>query len=222
VCWFSTVSAALEIPAIAALPERTLTMFAVVWLCVEILAGLLPAVGSAALEAARYMRSEEFTQDASNTARAMPVYNDLLELLMHVADSTQISARYAGIEVTADGTIQTSQSVLAGYLGQAKSTVNARLRSLQQQGRIALCTGPAGTHVRLIEAELTRHDDRVRGTLGCPPAGTGDFLSNATEQTLEPAVNATNTVEFSRISAVFNLIRSRFWTPSDKHPPRPG
>jgi hypothetical protein len=145
VCWMSVVFAALEIPAVAVLPERILTVFAVAWLGVEILAGVLPVVGLAALETARDFAPEKFGLNKTDTQYALPGQNDLLGLLVQASGRSQRSRQYAGIEVADDGTIHTSQSVLSHYLGQAESTVHARLRCLQQEGRIALSTSPAGS-----------------------------------------------------------------------------
>jgi hypothetical protein len=250
VSWFVTVYAALEIAVVAALPQRFLTLLAAVWLGVEILAALLPVVGSATLEAGRVMRLQ-YLFTTSNNHNEWPRYDDLLELLTELGQWTPACLRRADIEVAADGTIRTSQSALGRCLGQAKSTINGRLRSLQNEGRIIVSTDATGTQIQLIGADNSDHmaasalspsrrsgpnafafgqSDRLEANEPCaqhrtrvsPALGKAIFPSNAGEQAPEPLSNASNAFEFCKRLLTFTLCRWQFRTGGVRQPPRPG
>ena len=78
VCWLTVVFAALEIPTIATLPARFLVFLSIIWLAVEVLAGLLPTAGLAISAAGRdaldaTVRSSQRTPRTSLRTRPLAI-----------------------------------------------------------------------------------------------------------------------------------------------------
>jgi hypothetical protein len=182
----------------------------------------------------------------------LPRCTDLLELLVHVGGRSRTSARYDGINIAADGTIHTSQSVLADCIGVAKSSVNARLHALQREGRINLWSNPGGTRIQLIErddadqvsygATVPAQRSIPRATLfgrslgpsakesglsgimsGFAGVGAAGLPPNAAVQATELVANAENANNnFVKLWQKWNVLRGKLWTRSENQPPRPG
>ena len=218
-CWLTVVFAALEIPAIAALPTRFIAFLAIIWLAVEVLAGLLPTVGSAVSVAGRdaiVRNRSSIPANASNELSNHPsaAYGGLMDLLERASVRSRASVGIDGVELGLDGTIRTTQSALARCLKQSKSTVNGRLRSLQAEGRIELRTTPNCTHIRLIrrnEAGPQRHAQ----------VGSG-FPANDPKRALEPDQNAKNAPKFSRFPRMYAFMQRKLSMIGASRAPRPG
>jgi hypothetical protein len=217
-CWLTVVFAALEIPTIATLPARFIAFLAIIWLAVEVLAGLLPSVGSAVSAAGRdaLVRNRSFiaanaTNEPSNTASA---YGGLMDLLERASVRSRSSDGIDGVELGPDGTIQTTQSALARCLKQSKSTVNGRLRSLQAEGRIDLRTMPNCTLIRLIRTDEAGLRRGAQVNLGCP--------ANDPKRALEPDQNATNAPKISRFPRMYAFLQRKLSMMGASRTPRPG
>jgi len=217
-CWLTVVFAALEIPTIATLPPRYIAFLAIIWLAFEVLAGLLPTVGSAVSVAGRdaIVRNRSFiAANASNEpSNPSAAYGGLMDLLERASVRSRTSAGIDGVELGPDGTIRTTQSALARCLKQSKSTVNGRLRSLQAEGRIDLRTTPNCTHIRLIpgdEAGPQRHAQLDSG-----------FPANDPKRALEPDQNAKNAPKFSRFPRMYASLQRKLSMIGASRTPRPG
>jgi hypothetical protein len=217
-CWVTAVFAALELPAIAALPDRLIVFLTIIWLGVEVLAGLLPAVGSAVLAAGRdaLVRNRAFiaANAPNDPSNASPAFGGLTDLLERASVRSRASAGIAGVELHPDGTIRTTQSALARCLKQSKSTVNGRLRSLQAEGRIDLRTTPNCTHIRLIRSDEA-------GPQGHAQLDSG-FPANDPKRAREPAQNAKNAAKFSRFPRMYAFLQRKLSMIGASRIPRPG
>ena len=104
VCWLTVVFAALEIPAIATLPARFIVFLAIIWLAVEVLAGLLPTAGLAISAAGRDALDRNRSFIAANTpnkpSNTSSGYGNLIDLLER-----------ASVRSRASRTLQASNSV---------------------------------------------------------------------------------------------------------------
>jgi hypothetical protein len=217
-CWLTVVFVALEIPAIAALPTRFIAFLAIIWLAVEVLAALLPTVGSAVSVAGRDAIVRNRSSIAANASNEplnpSPAYGGLMDLLERASVRSPASLGIDGVELDLDGTIRTTQSALARCLKQSKSTVNGRLRSLQAEGRIELRTTPNCTHIRLIrsnEAGPQRHTQADSG-----------FPANDPKRALEPDQNAKNAPKFSRFPRMYAFMQRKLSMIGAGRAPRPG
>lgn len=217
-CWLTVVFAALEIPTIATLPARFIAFLAIIWLAVEVLAGLLPTVGSAVSAAGRdaLVRNRSFIaanapNEPSNTSFA---YYGLMDLLKHASVQSSAYVGIAGVELSPDGTIRTTQSALARCLKQSKSTVNGRLRSLQAEGRIDLRTTSNSTHIRLIRSDEAGPQGHAQVD--------ADFPANDPKRALEPDQNAKNALKFSRFPRMYAFLQRKLSMIGASRAPRPG
>jgi hypothetical protein len=217
-CWMTVVFAALEIPTIATLPARFIAFLAIIWLAVEVLAGLLPTVGSAVSAAGRdalVLHRSFIAANAPNEPSNRPsAYGDLMDLLECASCRSRTSVRIAGIELSPDGSIRTTQSALARCLKQSKSTVNGRLRSLRAEGRIELRTTPNCTHIRLIRSD----EAGLPGRAQVDPS----FPANDPKRALEPDQNAKNAPKISRFPRMYASLQRKLSMIGASRTPRPG
>jgi hypothetical protein len=217
-CWLTVVVAALEIPTIATLPTRSIAFLAIIWLAVEILAGLLPTVGSAISSAGRdaLVRNRSFiAANAPNQPSNTPsAYGDLMDLLERASVRSRASTDIDGVELSPDGSIRTTQSALARCLKQSKSTVNGRLRSLQAEGRIELRTTPNCTLIRLIRSDAAGPQGRAPVDGGCP--------TNDLKRAQEPEQNAQNAPKFSKFPRMYAFLQRTLSMIGASRTPRPG
>jgi hypothetical protein len=217
-CWLTVVFAALEIPTIATLPTRSIAFLAIIWLAVEVLAGLLPTVGSAVSAAGRdaHVRNRLFI--AANAPNAplntSSAYGGLMDLLERASVRSRASEPIDGVELGPDGSIRTTQSALARCLKQSKSTVNGRLRSLQAEGRIDLRTTLNCTHIRLIRSDEAGLQSRAQVD--------ASFPANDPKRVLEPDQNAKNAPKISRFPRMYASLQRKLSVIGGSRTPRPG
>jgi hypothetical protein len=219
VCWLTVLFAALEIPTIATLPARFIVFLAVIWLAVEVLAGLLPTAGLAVSAAGRdaLVRNRSFiAANAPNepSNKSSDDYGNLIDLLERASVRSRASTDIAGVELGPDGTIRTTQSALARCLKQSKSTINGRLRSLQAEGRIDVRTTPNCTFVRLIRTDEAGLRKGAQVDAGFP--------ANDPNRALEPDQNAKNAKKFSRFPRMSAFLQRKMSMIGASRTPRPG
>jgi hypothetical protein len=86
-CWCNVVLTIAH-SLVSSLPEWLITLLGLAWLVVEVLAGLLPALGSAVTTAGWTADAQSPGFDGRNAANAgwnlAPTFTDLMELLEHV------------------------------------------------------------------------------------------------------------------------------------------
>jgi hypothetical protein len=154
--WCADALTVISMPALTdSLPHL---IFIVAAFCaLELSGALMPAIAwtikgeTSAAQINRAVTSEASNSPAAEQQSATP-FRDLALLLEHV--TTQGAAGLEGVRIDPDGTIITTQGVLAKLLNSSKGTVNRQLRELKTAGRIMLTTTRNGTRIKLCSADV--------------------------------------------------------------------